>query len=111
VLDTLPFYQACRARLSESGLLAVNLLGRERGFEASAERISQAFDGRALVFPSCDSGNTIAFASRRRAGRPPLRRTDQPRQSVPAGDRAQSVADHRPPATGTSSAQRLAQTI
>jgi hypothetical protein len=44
-------------------LLAVNLLGRERGFEASAERISQAFDGRALVFPSCDSGNTIAFAS------------------------------------------------
>ncbi len=62
-LDTLPFYQACRARLSEHGLLAVNLLGRERGFQASAERIRQAFEGRTLVFPSSDSGNTIAFAN------------------------------------------------
>jgi len=63
VLDTLPFYQACRARLSERGLLAVNLLGHSRGFQASAARIAEAFDGRALVFPSCDSGNTIAFAT------------------------------------------------
>ena len=63
VLDTLPFYQACRARLTENGLLAVNLLGRRRGFAASKERIAEAFDGRSLVFPSCDSGNTIAFAT------------------------------------------------
>lgn len=63
VLDTLPFYQACRARLSSAGLLAVNLLGRNRGFQASADRIRRAFDGRSLVFPSCDSGNTIAFAA------------------------------------------------
>lgn len=62
VLDTLPFYQACRARLSESGLLAVNLLGREHGFQASIDRLVQAFDGRVVVFPSGDSGNTIAFA-------------------------------------------------
>ncbi len=63
VLDTLPFYQACRARLSSNGLLAVNLLGRSKGFEASAKRIASAFEGRSLVFPSCDSGNTIAFAT------------------------------------------------
>ena len=63
VLDTLPFYQACRARLSSEGLMAVNLLGRSRGFQASQERIAKAFDGRSLVFPSCDSGNTIAFAT------------------------------------------------
>jgi spermidine synthase len=63
VLDTLPFYQACRARLTDSGLLAVNLLGRSRGFQASAGRIETAFDGRALVCPSCDSGNSIAFAT------------------------------------------------
>lgn len=63
VLDTLPFYQACRARLTGQGLLAVNLLGRSRGFQASAKRIDTAFDGRSLVFPSCDSGNTIAFAT------------------------------------------------
>lgn len=63
VLDTLPFYQACRARLTDSGLLAVNLLGRSRGFQASAGRIETAFDGRSLVCPSCDSGNSIAFAT------------------------------------------------
>lgn len=62
-LDTLPFYQACRAKLSRTGILAVNLLGRSRGFKASVERIGEAFDGRALAFPSCDSGNAIAFAA------------------------------------------------
>lgn len=60
-LDTLAFYHACRARLTEQGLLAVNLLGHEKTFAACAERLCGAFDGRALVFPSCDSGNTIAF--------------------------------------------------
>ncbi len=63
ILDTLPFYQACRSRLTDRGLMSVNLLGRSRGFEASAERISKAFDQRSLIFPSCDSGNTIAFGS------------------------------------------------
>lgn len=62
-LDTLPFYQACRARLSDRGLLGVNLLGHDNGFKASLERIREAFDGRQLVFPSCASGNTIAFAT------------------------------------------------
>lgn len=66
-LDTLPFYQMCRARLNENGLAAVNLLGLSRGFLKSVERMSEAFDGRALAFPSCDSGNVIAFAA---AGEP-----------------------------------------
>ncbi len=63
VLATLPFYQACRARLSDRGLLGVNLLGRSKGFAASVERLEAAFDGRVAVFPSSDSGNTIAFAT------------------------------------------------
>jgi spermidine synthase len=62
-LDTLPFYQAARAHLSDRGIMAVNLLGRSRGFKESVDRISTAFEGRALAFPSCDSGNTIAFAA------------------------------------------------
>lgn len=62
-LDTLPFYQACRARLAPDGILAVNLLGRDKTFPASVERLKQAFDGRLAVFPSCDSGNTIVFAT------------------------------------------------
>jgi len=62
-LDTLPFYQAVRSRLSERGLMAVNLFGRSRGYKASLERIITAFDDRALAFPSCDSGNVIAFGA------------------------------------------------
>ena len=66
-LDTLPFYQAARSRLTHNGIMAVNLLGRSKGYKASLERIQTAFDGRAMAFPSCDSGNTIAFAA---AGEP-----------------------------------------
>jgi spermidine synthase len=62
VLDTEPFYQACRARLSETGLFCVNLL-RGRGFNESVKRIAAAFDDRRWVLPPCDSGNTIALAS------------------------------------------------
>lgn len=62
-LDMLPFYQMCRARLNHNGVLAVNLLGRSRGHQASLERIKTAFDGRALAFSPCDSGNVIAMAA------------------------------------------------
>jgi spermidine synthase len=62
-LDTQPFYQAVRAHLSDNGIMAVNLLGHNKGVEGSVARISSAFEGRALAFPSCDSGNTIAFAA------------------------------------------------
>lgn len=63
VLDTAPFHQAVRARLSARGLMAVNLFGRARGYKASLERIARAYDDRALAFPSCDSGNVVAFGA------------------------------------------------
>lgn len=66
-LDTLPFYLACRQRLTDHGLLAVNLFGRSRGYHASLERLIAAFDDRMVAFPSCDSGNVVAFAA---AGHP-----------------------------------------
>jgi spermidine synthase len=62
-LDTLPFYQLCRSRLNENGILAVNLLGRSRGYKTSLERLREAFEGRALAFPSSESGNVIALAA------------------------------------------------
>lgn len=62
-LSTLPFYRMCRARLSNDGLFAANLLGRNRGYQANLERIKTAFDERALAFPSCDSGNVIVLAA------------------------------------------------
>ncbi|MBL8447486.1 MAG: spermidine synthase [Zoogloeaceae bacterium] len=62
-LDTFPFYLACRQRLSDQGLLSVNLFGRSRGYHASLERLNGAFDDRMVAFPSCDSGNVVAFAA------------------------------------------------
>jgi spermidine synthase len=62
-LETLQFYQACRACLGDDGIVAINLLTGGRGFNPTVTRISKAFDDRALVFPSCESGNAIAFAA------------------------------------------------
>lgn len=63
LLDTQPFYLNCKARLSSAGLLVTNLLSKRKGVRRSMERIEEAFDGRALAFPSCDSGNVVAFAA------------------------------------------------
>jgi spermidine synthase len=62
-LDTPAFYLNCKARLSDEGLLSTNLLSRRKDYRVSLERINDAFDGRALSFPSCASGNAIAFAA------------------------------------------------
>jgi spermidine synthase len=62
-LDTLPFYQMCRAHLTDAGIMAANIFGRRNSFKASYSRINGAFEGRSIAFPSCDSGNVIAFAT------------------------------------------------
>ncbi len=62
-LDSEPFYQACRCRLSEQGILGINLLGRDRGHKASVARVEAAFPGRTMALPSCDSGNVVVFAA------------------------------------------------
>ena len=62
-LNSLPFYQACRSRLSDQGIIAVNLLGLCKGVLGGFEHILKAFDERALLLPSCTSGNTIALAA------------------------------------------------
>jgi spermidine synthase len=61
-LDTLPFYLDCRAKLADDGILSVNLLSRRKDFTRSVAQLEEAFDGRAVAFPSCDSGNAIAIA-------------------------------------------------
>ena len=63
MLDTLPFYLNCKAHLSAAGLLVTNLLSKRKGVRKSLERLEEAFDQRALAFPSCDSGNVVAFAA------------------------------------------------
>ncbi len=62
-LNSLPFYQACRSRLSDQGIMAVNLIGLCKGVLGGFAHILTAFDNRAVLFPPCESGNTIAFAA------------------------------------------------
>lgn len=61
-LETLPFYQACRSSLGENGIMAVNMLSRSRNFKRVVAHITEAFDERALVFPSAESGNALVLA-------------------------------------------------
>ena len=63
MLDTLPFYYACRARLTDSGLLVTNFLNRHRGLGGSLKRMDGAFDSRVCALPACSSGNIIALAA------------------------------------------------
>jgi len=62
-LNTRPFYETCRTRLSEQGLMAVNLIGLSHSYKGGFAHIETAFDQRAVLFPRCKSGNTIAFAA------------------------------------------------
>jgi spermidine synthase len=63
MLESLPFYLNCRARLAARGMIAVNLLSRSRGHSQSAARLREAFEGRALVLPPSEPGNLVALAA------------------------------------------------
>jgi spermidine synthase len=62
VLDTLAFYRRCRARLTDEGLLATNLIGRPAEVAASIARMGRVFEGRVLALPP-DDVNTVAIAA------------------------------------------------
>ncbi|MDO6385786.1 MULTISPECIES: spermidine synthase [unclassified Uliginosibacterium] len=64
LLDSLPFYQACWARLNDGGILATNLFGRAQKYAAPLKRLGEAFEGRSLALPPCASGNVVALATR-----------------------------------------------
>lgn len=63
MLDTLPFYCNCLARLTQRGLLAANLLTRHHGIRGSLDRMRAAFGDRALALPECESGNVVIVAA------------------------------------------------
>lgn len=55
------FYQDCRAALTGSGVMAVNLWSSEATFDANLQRIELAFENRCLCLPSERPGNVIVF--------------------------------------------------
>lgn len=62
-LDSAAFYRDCHALLAPSGVLSVNLFGRDASFDVSAERIAAAFGTeRVIRLAPTKEGNTIVLA-------------------------------------------------
>lgn len=61
-LNSPTFFRRCRERLSDGGLLVVNLLGRPVTVKKGIERIGRAFSRRVLVLPRYED-NTIVLAA------------------------------------------------
>jgi spermidine synthase len=65
VLDDEDFYRDCRALLTETGCMTVNLFGRSSSYERSLARISAAFGEDAVwAFKPTREGNTVVLAQR-----------------------------------------------
>ena len=62
-LESLPFYQHCRARLAEGGLLVCNFLSRSPHFLKSCIALDAAFHGRSRLLPQTPGGNVIALGA------------------------------------------------
>lgn len=60
-LATAAFFEAARAALRERGVLSVNYIEQDRGFEASLTRMEAAFGGHVVLLPAEQQGNVIAF--------------------------------------------------
>ncbi|WP_127996275.1 methyltransferase domain-containing protein [Piscinibacter defluvii] len=68
VLDSEAFYRACARVLTDTGVMTVNLFGRDARFERSLQRIAAAFAaGTVFALRPTREGNTIVAALRRGA--------------------------------------------
>jgi spermidine synthase len=61
-LESTAFYRLCRKRLTDSGMMAVNLLGKKRDKKPRIERLEKVFDDRVLALPPCGE-NTVVIAA------------------------------------------------
>ena len=65
VLDSADFYADCRALLTDTGCMTVNLFGRASSFERSLQSMAAAFGDKALwAFKPTREGNTVVLAQR-----------------------------------------------
>lgn len=71
------FYRDCRARLSQGGILVVNLWGGDRQFDENLKRIEESFPAGTLCLPAEKPGNIIVFAFRDAPAEQPWDELDQ----------------------------------
>jgi spermidine synthase len=90
-LNSLPFYQACRSRLTDQGIMAVNLLGLCKGVLGGFAHILDAFDDRALMFPSCERQHH-RLCCRGRPGQHHPGRAERKRPRIQGRNRPESAA-------------------
>lgn len=64
VLSTQRFYNDCRACLTESGIMVVNLPDLQQTFAPLFTRIKHSFDNHAMLLTAEDSSNRIVFAGK-----------------------------------------------
>ncbi len=61
-LASTDFFSACKKKLTDNGVLAVNLWSIDRRFEQYCAQLSEVFEGRLICLPARQKGNVIAFA-------------------------------------------------
>ena len=61
-LESLPFYEACRARLAQQGVLVANVFGRVRGHGQTKRHLRAVFAEHILLLPSAESKNVLVSA-------------------------------------------------
>jgi spermidine synthase len=65
VLDSVEFYQHCRATLTDEGCMTVNLFGRHSSYQKSVTKMKEAFGADAIwAFKPTREGNTVVLAQR-----------------------------------------------
>ncbi|WP_028205754.1 class I SAM-dependent methyltransferase [Paraburkholderia nodosa] len=62
VLDSVAFYRAVRACLTEAGVVTINLFGDHPSFVRNMKRLNEAFEGRVIALPEVHEGNRVALA-------------------------------------------------
>jgi len=68
-LTSAAFYESARLALAERGVLAVNFIEKDRGFETALARLEAAFGGHVALLPAEQQGNVIAFGLKGLPGR------------------------------------------
>jgi spermidine synthase len=63
-LCTQDFYNNARGALRKNGILVVNLLGRDKGFQNYMRRMESSFSGNVTTLVAEPVGNVVAFAFR-----------------------------------------------